>query len=394
MTKLHNEWMVEMINGTEDMTLQAHRGSYKTTCVSIVLAILMVLYPNIKLCFIRSNEKGTREIIKQTANVLQSELVSLIVRELYGIDLVVDATAYTINTNLPDDPRGTWQLVGRGAGGSITGQHYDRIFTDDIVTLNDRISESAREATKQFYQELQNIKNRGGRIINTGTPWHRNDCFTLMPNIVKYDVYTTGLLSKEEIKTLRDSMAHSLFAANYELRHVAAEDALFVDPVTGGDPALVQNGIAHVDSAFYGEDYTAFTMMCKHDDKYYVLGKLWRRHVEDCYPEINELYEKNLATKLYNETNADKGMVAKEMRQMGLRVVTYSESMNKHVKIATYLYRIWKDIIFVEGTDDEYINQICDYTEDAEHDDAPDSCACCARLFAKKSDEKYIPLWN
>ena len=32
-------------------------------------------------------------------------------------------------------------------------------------------------------------------------------------------------------------------------------------------------------------------------------------------------------------------------------------------------------------TDQEYINQICDYTEDAEHDDAPDSAASCLRLL-------------
>ena len=39
------------------------------------------------------------------------------------------------------------------------------------------------------------------------------------------------------------------------------------------------------------------------------------------------------------------------------------------------------DIVFVRGTDAEYINQILDYTEQAEHDDAPDSAASvCRRL--------------
>lgn len=37
-------------------------------------------------------------------------------------------------------PRGTSQLLGVGTSGSLTGKHYDYIFTDDIVNLKDRIS--------------------------------------------------------------------------------------------------------------------------------------------------------------------------------------------------------------------------------------------------------------
>ena len=63
--------------------------------------------------------------------------------------------------------------------------------------------------------------------------------------------------------------------------------------------------------------------------------------------------------------------------------------MNKHMKIVTYLKAIWKDVIFVAGTDDEYIDQICDYFEDAEHDDAPDSAASLARILYKKGKTEY-----
>ena len=396
LTKLHNEWMVDMINGTEDATLQAHRGSYKTTCVSIVLAILMVLYPNEKLCFIRSSEKDTREIIKQTANILKSEIMSLIVREIYGIDLVIDDTAFRINTNLSSDVRGTWQLVGRGCGSSITGQHYDRIFTDDIVTLNDRISEAAREATKAFYMELQNVKNRDGRIYNTGTPWHKNDCFSIMPPAKKYDCYSTGLIEEDKIKFLKASMSHSLFAANYELRHVASDDVLFDNPQIGASRELAKDGWSHLDAAFYGEDYTAFTILNIHDGKFYVYGRCWRKHVDDVTDEIVFLHNQFLASKMFMELNADKGYVAKQFRNKGLRVSTYSESQNKFVKISTHLKFEWGNVVFVEGTDEKYIEQIIDYTEHAEHDDCPDSLASLIRAVAKKKNrnmeefEKYL----
>ena len=53
-------------------------------------------------------------------------------------------------------------------------------------------------------------------------------------------------------------------------------------------------------------------------------------------------------------------------------------------KITTYLKKWWPKIIFLEGTDPEYIDQILDYTENAEHDDAPDSLAGLAAMLFEK----------
>jgi predicted phage terminase large subunit-like protein len=206
-----------------------------------------------------------------------------------------------------------------------------------------------------------------------------------MPKPTKYDCYTTGLLSDEEIQYKKDHMDLSLFSANYELKHRADSDVIFEPKKERADISAVMNGLAHVDSAFYGEDYTALTVMQKHDGKYYVFGKIWRKHVEDCYADIKRWYDYLLVSKLYNEKNADKGLVAKAMRKTyGMKVVTYHEDMNKHIKITTCLKAIWKEVVIVEGTDEEYIKQIEDYTENAEHDDAPDSCSCLARIMKKK----------
>jgi hypothetical protein len=95
--------------------------------------------------------------------------------------------------------------------------------------------------------------------------------------------------------------------------------------------------------------------------------------------------QKYLAGKIYCETNADKGYLAKALREKGERVITYAESMNKYIKIVTHLKADWKNVIFVKGTDPEYIDQILDYNEYAEHDDAPDSAACVCRLLDKRA---------
>ena len=68
-----------------------------------------------------------------------------------------------------------------------TGKHAYYVITDDICNIDDRISRAERQHTIAQYDELQNIRNRGGRIINLGTPWHKDDVFGRMPNIHRYD---------------------------------------------------------------------------------------------------------------------------------------------------------------------------------------------------------------
>lgn len=395
LTDIHRNWIMDMVRGKEDTTLQAHRGSYKTTCVSIALSEIIILLPRLRTMFMRKTDNDVKEIIKQVQKILSDPHTVYIIQCIYGVTLKMQTQSVTeVNTNLSVDTRGTSQLLGIGLGGSITGKHYDRIFTDDIVNVKDRTSRAERERTKLAYQELQNIKNKGGRIFNTGTPWHKDDAFSIMPEPMKYDCYSTGILTEEELQERRDSMLPSLFAANYELKHIASEDVIFTEPKLGADQSKVEQGIMQLDSAFYGEDYTAWSVMKRSGGKYYLYGKMKRKHVEDCYNDIQEDYDRFMVGKLYNENNADKGMVGKDLRKLGMKVVLYHEDMNKHMKIVTYLKAIWKDVIFVEGTDQEYIDQICDYFEDAEHDDAPDSAASLARLYYKKGKTDYQPLWN
>lgn len=384
LTKLHNEWISLMVTSKEDKTLQGHRGSYKTTCVSLALAILMVLLPNKRILFMRKTDSDVKEIIKQVQNILLNPKFQVFVFAIYGIYLKLTvASATEVSTNLTTDVKGTAQLVGIGTGASLTGKHFDIIFTDDIVNVQDRISKAERDHTKIIYQELQNIKNRGGRIFNTGTPWHKDDAFILMPNPEKWDYKQTGLISDEDINHIRNHMVASLFAANYELRHIAAEDVLFWDPQTGADPSMVEQGDAHIDAAYDGEDFTAFTIVNKKmldgRHKYFVFGKCWRKHIDDVENQCIQYYNQFNCNKLYNETNGDKGYLAKDLKKKGVRAVSYHEDMNKFLKISTYLKNVWNDVIFVAGTDPEYINQICDYNEDAEHDDCPDSLASLIR---------------
>ena len=389
LTKIHNEWIKKMAFGKEDHTLQGHRQAFKTTCLSISLGLDMIFYPNKRILFMRKTDDDVKEIIKQVKNILLHPVTQYFVQCIYGVNLKLTVdNATELSTNLTTDIKGTSQLVGIGTGASITGKHYDIIFTDDIVNLKDRISRAERERTKSIYQELINIKNKDGKIFNTGTPWHKEDAFSLMPEPEKWAWQDTGIFTEDEIQEIRDSMSPSLFAANYELKHIASEDVIFSDPVLHGDITKIQQAkFCHIDAAYGGEDYTAFTICRKAEGKYYIYGRLWQKAVDDCIAEIREDREKFNAGVILCERNGDKGYLKKELQRQGERCSDYWEDMNKYIKIVTYLKGVWKDVVFIEGTDQEYIDQILDYNEFAEHDDAPDSCASAIRKLWKMRDE-------
>ena len=142
------------------------------------------------------------------------------------------------------------------------------------------------------------------------------------------------------------------------------------------------NGFSHTDKGFDGSDGTAFTIINKVGDTYYVLGKLWQeKHVDDCLNEMSFFRQKYMSGMNYTEKNDDKGYMGRNFPNTS----TYQETQNKHFKIMTYLYPAWKNIKFIEGTDEAYIRQIQSYNEHAKHDDAPDSLASAIRLFETRT---------
>lgn len=384
---LHNEWLREFLFSTEDVSIQAHRGSYKTTVLGIFFALHVLTAPDELLLYARKTDSDVKEVMKTTQNILKSGAFQRLSKELYGVPLLLTKeTANEVSTNLQRSIKGAPQILGVGCGSSITGKHADVVVTDDIVNLKDRVSRAEREHTKAFYMELQNVKNRGGRFINCGTPWHKEDAFQLMPNLQKFDCYSTGLIDRDTLNEIRAAMTDSLFAANYELKHIADEGALFKDPNFVKDYTRIYDGVAHIDAAYGGSDYTAYTVMKKHEDgTITAYGKLYSKHVSECLTDIGALQERYKAGTIYNEDNGDKGFLNRELQSVGLIGKKYHESQNKYVKISSFLKKNWNKIYWLEDTDPEYLNQILDYTEHAQHDDAPDSAASLLRALERRA---------
>lgn len=395
---LHGKWMTQMITSDVDMTLQSHRGSFKTTCLGVAIAVMTAAEPDKNIIFLRKTDNDVVEVLKQVQKNIDHPEFQKLTACLYarhenkpGKPLkIVKSTMTEITTDAYGALSGAAQVLGIGIGGSLTGKHGEIIITDDIVNRLDRTSRAERERTKAVYMELLNVKNRSGRMINTGTPWHKEDAFTIMPPAQRFDCYSTGLIAPGKLEELRRSMSPSLFAANYELRHIAAEGALFTSyPKTTKDTAVLRDGIAHIDAAYGGEDYTALTCARRVGGTIYLYGRLWRSHVDTVLDAAVSECSRLMCAPISCEDNADKGYLSKEIKKRGGVPRRYTEKMNKYVKISSYLRKWWSNVVIVEGTDAAYIEQIMDYTEEAEHDDAPDSAACVCRLLDARAGETY-----
>jgi len=347
--------------------------------------VILLTQPEKNVIFMRKTDEDVVEIIRLVRRILEHPVSRRIGQALWGRPLtILRGDQHSLTTSVYAPMRGAQQLHGLGVGGSLTGKHADVIFTDDIVNLSDRLSAAEREHTRLIYQELQAIRNPGGRLVNTGTPWHPADAIGLMPRIHRFSWEHTPILDHRSVQALRQGMEPSLFAANYELRHIAPEDALLKTPPRFfREPERLRGGLMHIDASYGGRDSTALTILREDGGELLALGKMWKGSIHDALPEILELFRAWGCQSVHIETNPDKGWAAQRLRQAGLPVRAYHETLNKHHKIASALMQNWPRLRFLDATDEGYLRQVTEYAEGAAHDDAPDSLASALRRAAR-----------
>jgi len=388
---VHSDWIHYMWSSHHrERSLQAFRGSYKTTSVLVIgVPFWLLTHPDDRIFIIRKKFTDASEIVETIASIIEIPEIAELFKFFYGEYpkyVVKRKEKIVYNFKKTRTPEGNINAFGLDT--SLVGKHGDVIFLDDFVTLKDRVSRAERNRTTYLIREIAtNIVDPNKKVRYLGTPWHKEDAWSICPKPVKYDVNSLDLLSEEEIEHKRKKTTTSLYAANYLLEHVADDDALFKDPVWGKwEYTGVKLPRAHLDAAFDGEHYCALTIMAQRDDgRIQAVGFTYNGNVKDWITQIVNIMRRYKCKKIYNEDNADKGYTADLLKKEGLSVHVYNERMNKHIKISSYLFETWSDIVWSEETDPEYMNQILDYSEKQEPDDAPDSASSLImNCFSKK----------
>jgi len=391
LTPMHSKWMRYLLDSTEERVLQAHRGAFKTTAISEIGVIwYLMFHPNARVAIIRKTYTDAAAIVRTIANLMMTPEIYDLLTFAWG-----EPWHFTIRRegklelSVKKTQTKEVSVTALGIDSGITGQHYDWAVSDDACDLKDRISESEREKTKLVIQEFRsNIMDRGKHMVHIGTPWDRHDMFSILPPALKFPLGTTGLITPEQEALIRSRTTPILFAVNYKLEFENESDMLFRDPYMGKwHSDDLTNIRAHVDAAFDGEHFCALTIMGrrKSDGKLNAVGFAYPGNVKEWLGFIAQKIAHYGGTRLCMEENADKGYTADILKtnpivkQNHIWIDTYHESMQKELKIATYLHEVWKDIEWAMETDPEYLEQCIDWRPKMEPDDAPDSAASLIR---------------
>ena len=408
LTKLHNNWIKYVWDTNEFRSLQAHRGSYKTTAVTIIGSIRwMLFFPNDRISIFRKPYTEAANTLYVIKNLMKLEQIQALFKYVHGAPpklVVGKENKLVYSFKKTETPEGN--INAYGLDGSYTGTHCDKGLIDDAITLKDRISKAERESTKNQIREIQaNVIDRGKGMGFVGTPWHKDDGWSIVEPPTVYPVSDTGLISEEEIMVIRSRTTPMLYDCNYNLIHSTNADAIFSDPVfepwdRNQKVDSKFKAVAHLDAAFDGDCTNALTIMLKRikDDFISAVGFTFNENVKTKIAFIADKLEWYKVKIIYIETNADKGYTADLLRAefktrgKNIMVKDYHEDMNKTVKIANYLKHYWLKTLWAPETQDDYMAQVCDYREGQKPDDCPDSAASLLREAFYKGNNSA--LWD
>jgi hypothetical protein len=383
LTDIHSQWIKSYWMNKSDYILQAHRNAYKTTSVIITGYIwYSLLYPDDTVLLIREESTNAENTVITISNLLKTKEMKYIYNQLYGIEdfkLVKDnRNSIVLPTKTKVTIEGSLDCI--GIGGSLTGRHYKKVVGDDIVTIKDRLSKAKREESKNVIRELENIKTADGTLSISGTPWHKDDAFSILPQADSYPLGSIDIpdLTEKKINDIRQRTTSSLFAANYLLKHISDEDRIFPDAkFKKWDKTMACR--AWLDPAYSGKDTTALTLMYFEGKDMIVRGYAWRQDVTELYQKIADICNMFNCGTLFIESNGDHGLSAKDIEKIYPSVRAIREKENKHNKIISYAKKNWPEIYFANDCNEDYLNQIIDYEEGEHPDDAPDSLASLIR---------------
>jgi hypothetical protein len=398
----HDKWIWFFLKAENLEVLQAHRGSYKTTCGVVALVLLFLMKPNMRLLIVRKSLTLASDILKVLQRIfLYNEVVKLYIKARFGLDSALtrnwgsERTTFAFKERVTPEP----SVTAAGIGTAIVGTHYDYIWTDDIVTLDDRYSAAARRATIQYFNETDNLVDPMGTRMLTGTPWHGEDLFSSLPAaLFEGRQFPIGQVEMpaDELEALwgrKNRLPYAEWCANYELRHVEDKDTLgaFLS-VPAWD---CQYSVAFIDPSFSDKtdtDSTAVSVVGVSNNLLVFTGMLFPRSISDPqtrqemldflnrYTPIESILESQLADSSIFFIDALKTDEAKYKIKNFWRIK--HQTRNKHERIMASITAQKDRMRILEGTQQEYSIQVSRYYKGAEHDDAPDSLAGAMEALA------------
>ena len=388
--------------GIPKKLVMAHRESYKTTSMMCGVALLLLWKPHLQVLVLHASFKIALRRVKELSALLKSDKWLEISDAVYGVPLLKETKDSEIKIIIPKGYKteegrvpidNEYNVISGGLTTAITGLHCDLVILDDLVD-DKNTSEVIRLTTLDRYREMLSVVKRDGAVVIVGTPHHQYDLY--------HHLRTSGQIKEEDMQFYpvtksmidvcrteewqthkRKEVGERVFSQQYLLTTFVGEDMPFanLDEKIKRDKFTVDERVTgtiwHLDKAYGGGDHTVLTRVqvvsnyvgsysgsktwggityhpaMKPPKSYYFLvtGWSWNRHIDACSNAIQKLVGES---RLYTETNDDKGMWSAQARRLyELEISTYHEQEGPAVKAQSYIIPRWNrdQIFFTEDMD-------------------------------------------
>lgn len=403
LTPVHGEWIKLFIKQRRFDVLQAHRGSYKTTCGVVAMVLLFLMFPNMRLMIVRKNVQLASDVLKTIQkHFVTNDVVRLYVFSRWGLATAQtgtwssERTLFSFKRKVTPEP----SMIAAGVGASIVGAHFDRIWMDDITTIEDRYSAAERAWTIAYFNETENLIDPLGCRFLSGTPWHESDVFSTLPESLfegrRFPVGTVDLPPDElaEIMARQDRLPYAEWCCNYLLKHVADNETL--GAFEGVDNWDCQYCVAAIDPSFSDKTDTDATAVAivgvDRNGKIIFTGMKFPKSISDKstrigildflarFTPIETVLESQLADSSVFFLDAFK---ADESGYPVKNLWTIKRQFkNKHERIAAAIIANKPDMRILNGTQQEFSLGVSRYYKGVAHDDEADVLAMAIEHLA------------
>lgn len=173
---IHDELEIFLAKPASKKALLLPRGHLKTSIVTVDKSIQYILNnPNIRILIANQVWDKARDMLSEIKENLEDKSQ---LSKIFGTfrSPVWNQDGFIVNgrTKALKEPT----IATTGVEAETTGGHYDVIFLDDLMGLQNCQTPEQREKVKRFRRSMINLLEPGGTLIEVGTRWHLDDTFS------------------------------------------------------------------------------------------------------------------------------------------------------------------------------------------------------------------------
>ena len=350
---------------------------------------------------------------------------TLYVKFSYDVRAVIQSTRYKqvfTDVRLSDDKKNLqgWNTnsarqgsyFGAGGGGTIIGFGATKVaITDDLYRgIEDALSDTINDRIHQWKQSTHDSRFESGCArVDIGTRWSLNDVIgrnmeqnqyeksIIVPALTGDDKsFCEAVMTTEEFHDKRKRTSPEIWSAEYMQQPVDIKGRLFNELRYIDETELnelierhpIDGGIAYIDVADQGADYTAMAVAVMINRSFYVVDYVYTRDNTDvtlpiCASMLNKWQVKYCRV----ESNSMGAMFSRQLQTMTeAKILQVANQVNKMTRIIMQSVYIQNRLTFARRESDpqslQFIQNVLSYSKEGKnkHDDAPD-CLAGLSLF-------------